>query len=143
MFMKTNESHIPLSPPTPSFCFDRQKRLLTAADYKQVFNQVSFKVHQPNIMCLVKKLETAEKEQTNHIPKSRLGLAISKAKNKHAHERNRIKRLIREYFRLHQHELKQPIEMVFLTKTATHQLSNDDIVAQLDTIWHKTNKKLS
>lgn len=126
------------------FDFKKQKRLITAKDYKVVFDNVSFKIHQPHLFCLVTvQAKNSDITAANKIPHSRLGLAISKAKNKHAHERNRIKRLIREYFRLNQHKLADKVDMVFMVKRKTDQLSNEQIYQELQQCWSKINHKLN
>lgn len=58
----------------------------------------------------------------NHHPRppefagaSRIGLTVAKKNVKRAHERNRIKRLTRESFRLRQHELP-PMDFVVVAK---------------------------
>lgn len=124
-----------------SYNFPKEKRLITAKDYQLVFNHVNLKIHQPHIMCLI-AIQSKNPELTQVLDHSRLGLAISKAKNKHAHERNRIKRLIREYFRLHQHELVVTVDMVFLAKKNTNKVSNKDIYQELENCWKKINRKL-
>ncbi len=43
---------------------------------------------------------------------SRLGIVVSKRVLKKAHERNRIKRLVREVFRLHKHGLNKPFDLM-------------------------------
>lgn len=125
---------------TQSFDFKKNKRLITALDYKFVFDNVDFKIHQPNLFCLVLLQENNPQlaEAYNH---SRLGLAISKAKNKHAHERNRVKRVIREYFRLNQHTLIKPVDMVFMTKKNTSQVTNNQLFLELENAFKKINYK--
>lgn len=130
----------------PDYSFKRTSRLLTPKDYKHTFDAVHIKLHQPNIMCLVsihsKNQQINAGDINRRVNNSRLGLAISKAKNKRAPERNRIKRLIREYFRLHHHEFPEHVDMVFLAKTRTDDVTNADIHRQLETIWRKLIKRL-
>lgn len=124
-------------PSTIHFKFTKSQRLLTPKDYQGMTPQrhvpitkpkpgFSFKVHQDNLLIFVKFLNP----QLSPIP-NRLGLAITKKKVKRAHERNRIKRLTREYFRLHQHELPGQIDMLLTIKQFSDDLQNDVIVEQL------------
>jgi ribonuclease P protein component len=54
------------------------------------------------------------------LPK--LGLSVSRKVGK-AHDRNLLKRRLREIFRLHQHEMNENIEIVFIPKKETCELS--------------------
>jgi len=51
-------------------------------------------------------------------------------------QRNRIKRIIRESFRLNQHDLPA-IDMVVMVKSGIDQLENTEINQQLEKIWRK------
>lgn len=64
-------------------------------------------------------------KKTNTTP--RLGLAISKKSHKLAVERNHLKRIAREVFRIHQDELKN-WEFVVMTKPA--KPTNNAIITQ-------------
>lgn len=131
------------------FAFLKSQRLLKAGDFQQVFAAVSegklstsgagsrfqFKVHQANFLLFVKV-------QTGEHKISRLGLAITKKKVKRAHERNRIKRLTREYFRLNQAQLVRPVDMVLTVKVSPEPLENAQIVTQLQGAFNLINQKL-
>ena len=67
---------------------------------------------------------------SNGLSIPRLGLVIAKKNIKHAVQRNRIKRLVREAFRHFQHELPA-IDCVFLTRRGLDQLDNETITKQL------------
>lgn len=119
--------------------FTKQQRLLVPADFKQVFDNISFKIHQSHLMCFVRtRPQSILSEQTE----SRIGLAITKKKVKRAHDRNRIKRLTREYFRLHQHQLIVPVDVVLTIKQSPESLSNADIYQQLKMAFEMINRKL-
>lgn len=47
---------------------------------------------------------------------SRLGLVVSRKVSKRAHDRNRIKRLVREFFRLNRHRFANPVDVVVLAR---------------------------
>lgn len=130
---------IPL--PSQKFTFVKQQRLLNSHAFTPVFNSPSFKIHQSNILLFVKIL--ALPETTNPtINNSRLGLAITKKKIKRANQRNRVKRLSREYFRLHQHELNQPVDIAIIIKHFPVTITNAEIVAQLEMAFKQINSKL-
>lgn len=120
------------------FSFAKQSRLLNAQDFKAVFDDAHFKVHQPNFLFLAKL-------NTQH----RLGLVVAKKKIRRAHERNRIKRLTRESFRLFQ-QIDFPIDIVVMPKMGIEQVSNTELLQQLETAWarlqylaHKHSHKFS
>jgi len=70
----------------------------------------------------------------NALPHPRLGLAIAKKAVADAHDRNRIKRLIREDFR-HNRARLPAVDLVFFAHSGLADLSNDAIRALLADIW--------
>lgn len=104
--------------------FGKTRRLLKKTDYDQVFEQA-------------KKLVTSEfviLYRTNTLGWARLGLALSKKSIPKAHDRNRIKRLLRETFRT----TRLPaIDMVFLAKRGVAEVENKAIITGLDKAWDK------
>jgi ribonuclease P protein component len=105
-------------------------RLRCAADYKGVFDGALFKVHQPHFLFLAKHSE---------LPNSRLGLVVAKKKVRRAHERNRVKRLARESFRLHQPQLAQ-LDIVIMPKMGIDTVPNAELFQQLQFAWQKLNR---
>jgi ribonuclease P protein component len=76
----------------PAHLFDRQRRLCRADDFRRVFAQPR-RVATRHFTILVR---------TNGLDHARLGLAISRKVVRRAVDRNRLKRITRESFRLHQ-----------------------------------------
>ncbi|MBO9491276.1 ribonuclease P protein component [Endozoicomonas sp. G2_1] len=106
--------------------FNRESRLLTPGHFKQVFTHPT-RFSSKHFTVLI----TANPQQQN-----RLGLAIAKKRVKLAVQRNRIKRLTRESFRLNQHRLPA-IDLVVMVKSGIDELENKDINHQLNGIWRK------
>ena len=110
-----------------SYTYTKAQRLLTPAHYKYVFDNVSYKVHQPHIMAFVSNTD-------NEC--ARLGLAITKKKLKTAVSRNLVKRLIKERLRHYAPQLL-PVDMVFILKKPTTELTNQQLTAQVDAVFAK------
>jgi len=106
--------------------FNRESRLLTPDQFQSVFKK-PIRFGTSHITILVT-------HNSNEI--NRLGLAIAKKRVKLAVQRNRIKRLIRESFRLNQHYLPH-IDIVVMVKSGTDKLDNKEINQQLEKIWRK------
>ena len=111
--------------------FPQQVRLLTAGDYRDVFNDVTCKVSNRHILLL------ARESSHQH---SRVGLVFSKKNVRLAVQRNRLKRLVRESFRLHQHKL-EPLDIVVLSRPGISELDNQTVTKQLEKLWQRLNKR--
>lgn len=109
------------------YSFSKASRLGNANDFKCVFDDAQYKVHQPQFLILAK---------LNTLNHHRLGLVVAKKKVRRAHERNRIKRLARESFRL----LGQStfsMDIVVMPKIGIEQVSNQDLSQQLKFSWSR------
>ena len=72
--------------------------------------------------------------KTNRLPFARLGFAIAKKKVKRAVDRNRIKRVIREAFRLQQHDLGN-FDFVVIAKLNLASKTNAQITRSMLKHW--------
>ena len=117
-----------------SFGFSAELRLLQASDFKSVFDGALYKVHQSGFMLL------AVPSATQNVDHARIGLVIAKRKIRRAHERNRVKRLARESFRLHQAELPA-LDIVLMAKADAQILSNEVLQQELDLAWRQLTKR--
>ncbi|AFJ49040.1 ribonuclease P protein component [Shimwellia blattae DSM 4481 = NBRC 105725] len=72
----------------------------------------------------------------NELGHPRIGLTVAKKNVKRAHERNRIKRLTRESFRLRQHELPA-MDFVVVAKKGVAGLDNQALTEALDKLWRR------
>lgn len=133
--------------PKPTFnqrstnSFTKSHRLLKPKDFKQVFDHTSLKIHTSHLLFFVYiPVNLADVETFN----SRLGLAFAKKKIKRAHERNRLKRLLREYFRHYHYQLPCAVDIVVIAKQDITNYCNADLTRQIalafDQIQHKLLK---
>ncbi|MCC5853341.1 MAG: ribonuclease P protein component [Alkalimonas sp.] len=109
-----------------TFKFGRELRLLTPGEFNAVFQQ-PFRAGSPlfTILC-----------QPNQHQHPRLGLIIAKKRVKLAVDRNRIKRCIRENFRLQQRRLPA-VDLVVMVKGPITETENQELSKQLERLWNK------
>ena len=110
--------------------FGRQKRLLTPRQYKVVFDSPSGKLPGRNVLLLVRE---------NGLPHPRIGLVIGKKSVKLSVERNRIKRQLRETFRLHQMDLTG-WDIVVIARKGLADLDNPELAKQFAKLWRRLSR---
>lgn len=111
--------------------FNRESRLLTPGHFQAVFKK-PIKFGSRHFTLLITPTNLSDDSCKNN----RLGLAIAKKRVKLAVQRNRIKRIVRESFRLNQHDLPA-IDIVVMVKSGIDQLDNQEINKELAKIWRK------
>ena len=104
--------------------FSRELRLLAPVQFKAVFEQ-PFRASTPQLTLLARE---------NSLENPRLGLTVAKKHLKRAHDRNRIKRIVRESFRLKQQQLPC-YDFVFVAKAGIGKLSNTELFEILEKLW--------
>lgn len=110
--------------------FPRESRLLTPRQFSFVFEKAIPAVS-PTITILAR---------FNDINNPRLGITVAKKKVKLAVQRNRIKRCIRESFRLHAHQLPN-VDIIVVAKQGVGQQDNGLIHDQLCKLWKRLIKR--
>lgn len=113
-----------------SYSFQRELRLLNSKDYSHVFDK-AFKVNNLAFTLLARK---------NNLNNPRIGLVIAKKNLKFAHQRNLVKRLLREKFRLEQNTFNN-YDIVVLTRRDIAALSKADIVKLRDNLFERFKAK--
>ena len=107
--------------------FGKAKRLLNARDYSHVFDSPDARASHKHLLFLAK----CSSEHEN-----RLGLVIAKKNIRLAVQRNRIKRLAREFFRtLPEGEPK--LDVILLARRGLDQLDNREVSSILQQQWQK------
>ncbi len=110
----------------PQQSFPRSARLLNAAAFQEAF--ASGRRFSGRHLTLVVAY--------NPLALARLGLAVAKKNLQRAHDRNRIKRLARQSFRLIRLQLPA-VDLVLLTKATVKTASNSEVCAELQTLFEK------
>ncbi|MCH7854859.1 MAG: ribonuclease P protein component [Proteobacteria bacterium] len=106
--------------------FPRETRLLDEKSYSRVFSKAR-RSRDTLFTVLYRSSEQGG---------ARLGLAVSKKNCRLAVGRNRIKRIVRESFRQHQHALRN-LDVVVLNKPKTHEATNKALFESLENHWQR------
>ena len=111
--------------------FTKSQRLLTAPEFKAVFDAPERKLHQSHLMAFIR---------SNSAQTPRIGMAITKRRVPTAVARNRLKRQIREQFRLQAHCLDNK-DIIFIVKNSITDLYNKELKNQINNIFKKIENK--
>ena len=117
--------------PRSDFAFAKPLRLLNAAQYRAVFDSAPVRAAQPQFLILARP---------NDLGHPRLGLVIAKKHVRNATDRNRIKRIARETFRLQQHQLF-PLDAVVLARAGAGELDKDALAKIFNKLWRKLDQR--
>ncbi|MBB1269763.1 ribonuclease P protein component [Shewanella sp. SR44-3] len=113
-----------------SYTFSRELRLLTPAQFKTVFSN-PIKASSAEITLLA--IPNIEQHP-------RLGLTVAKRFVKRANQRNRIKRVIRESFRLNQHDIPA-LDIVVLVRNGVMEMENAELNKLIEKLWRKLSRR--
>ena len=111
-----------------SYSFRKNQRIKKPAEFQQVYKNRQW----GNTECFTFNVLAVEST-------SQLGVTVSKKVSKLAVRRNHIKRLVKEYYRLHQSELKSA-KLVITAKSAAKNKDNTELRNELDQLWNKLMK---
>lgn len=106
--------------------FPRSHRLVTKAEFKQVFDEAR-KTSQKHLLILSKPNQNAF---------ARLGVIVGKRVARTAIARNRIKRVVRESFRLNQDRLVGR-DIIVLARPYCDTLDKTKLRKGIDDLWEK------
>ncbi len=114
----------------PNYSYARSSRLTRAEEYRQVFKN-NYRISDNCFTFLICKQKGK---------KPRIGFAIAKKQIKGAVDRNRIKRQIRESFRLKQNLLPN-FDIVVMVRKEILKLDNQGINDRLGSFWLKVTNR--
>lgn len=113
------------------FSYPRRLRLLTGRDFQSVFDDVQLKVPDQSLLIL---------SRPNNLDQARIGFVISKKNVRLAVKRNRVRRIIRESFRLNQHNLPA-VDIIILARKGLGEMENQDVHKLMKKCWSRLNNK--
>lgn len=100
----------------PALAFGKDKRLLSNTEFRRIF-KYGKRLSLPALTMVYRFRDKLPEPKC-----ARLGLSVSRKVGK-AHDRNLLKRRIREIFRLNQQKIKENSEFVFIPRKETCELS--------------------
>lgn len=109
-----------------NFCFPKKVRLLKRGQFLELSKQGK-RVYTDGFIAIVLQ-GTAQN--------NRIGITISK-KVGNAVERNRIKRVIREYFRHNKENISGPKDINIIARKGLTALSNMELIEKVDKLFSK------
>jgi ribonuclease P protein component len=115
---------------TPRHLLPRRARLSRHEDFARVFKE-NLRASDDLFTVLARP---------NELTHPRLGLAVSRKAVNNAVDRNRLKRLAREAFRVTQHELA-PLDLVVLARSRAAGAASGEVRASLQRLWQRVNER--
>ena len=112
--------------------FPKARRLLKASDYSRVFDKAEAKASHKYLLLLARP---------SSAHGHRLGLVIAKKNVRLAVQRNRIKRVAREFFRTLP-DGEPAMDVVLLTRRGIDHLDNAELSSILLQQWQKLSHKI-
>jgi len=121
--------------------FGKNLRLLNASDFKAVFDDAPIRASHQHLLILSRTNNSGTAQDPNYPTTTpRLGLVIAKKNVRLAVERNRIKRIARETFRLQQDKLPG-VDAVVLARRGLDSLNNIELHQLFNKQWSRIIKK--
>ena len=105
------------------FSFGKHERIKKRKDFLRVYED-GVRVNSKNFIVILSRNQAGDK---------RLGITVTK-KVGNAVKRNRIKRLLREFFRLNKKTLPDSLDIVIIVKKGVPFLTYNDVYEELATL---------
>lgn len=106
--------------------------MLRPAEFQAVFDSADTKVGDASFVLLVR---------ANGGDHPRLGLVVAKKKVRRSVDRNRVKRVVRDSFRLHQAALPAA-DVIFMARNDLATLASADLHAALAQAWKRLRRRM-
>jgi ribonuclease P protein component len=116
---------------SPRFKYTKHQRLLNSKEFKEVFDDAPIRASHPQFLILAR---------INQLGYARLGLVVAKKNARFAHQRNSIKRVARETFRQHQHQLPA-VDAIVLSRKGADLVPKDQLTSIFTGLWKRISKR--
>ena len=116
---------------TSRYSFPRKLRLLKPKEFRTVFEDAQYKASHQGILFLAR---------TNGLGYPRLGFVFSRRSINLASKRNRVKRVIRDYFRLNQLSLPQ-LDVVTISRRPLADMDNKTVRKVISQLLSKLERQ--
>lgn len=113
--------------------FPKSNRLIGSGDYTGVFENNDYRIASGPLLLLAR---------INNLNRPRVGLVIGKKAVPLAVQRNRIKRIIRESFRLNQH-LMHGTDIVILARKGLVSMDKQSLRNKAESLWKLLTLKIN
>jgi len=120
--------------------FPRSARLLRPTEFRRVFSCRTVRQNRLFGIHLAPPVPSELSAGAGETPSARIGLAIARRAIRHAHDRNRIKRMARETFRQRRGRIL-PGDYVVTANPAAVTASPSELRAALDHLWQSLELK--
>ena len=107
-----------------NYSFTHQERLHTASQYQRVFNRADKSCSESFIMLF----------RENNAGFPRTGVVVAKRKAKRAVDRNLIKRIVRDSFRLNKKKLPS-YDFIVILKSPIIKIRRDKLRKEITNLW--------
>ncbi len=104
--------------------FKKEERIQRHSDFKTIYNKGG-KSDTEHFLVFI---------NSNGLGRRRLGVSVSKKIGTAVH-RNRVKRLVREYFRLQKEKIPQSSDILFVAKAGAHKITYHALCEELNTLF--------
>lgn len=118
------------------FSFKKKERLRLKKDFDSVFQKGKSYANKYIVMYVKEREQHLEEERKKGFLESRIGI-ITKKKIGKAIERNRIRRLIREVFRLNKEKLIKPLDMIIIVRIKMENMKYWQMEKIILDLWKK------
>lgn len=106
-----------------------KNRLRKKDDFQKVYQKGSFSAYR----------DISLKKVSNNLLETRIGFVVEKKFFKKAVERNRIKRILRDFARKNIHKMPAGFDAIIFYKSKDKKIDSKKITSDLEKLYKKTN----